>query len=79
MIQVTLSSLLLLGMAVGVALLGGFWVVAVWLERRTENRARQDLVSCRICGHVYENTDKRNVTACPRCGSLNEPTKPKPI
>lgn len=79
MIQVTLSSLLLLGMAVGVALLGVFWVVAVWLERRAESRARQDLVSCRICGHVYENPERRDVTACPRCGSLNEPTKPKPI
>ena len=79
MIQVTLSSLLLLGMAVGVALLGGLWMVAVWLERRAESQARQDLVACRICGHVYENTDRRNVTACPRCGSLNEPTKPKPI
>ena len=79
MIRVTLTTLVLLGMAVGVALLGGFWLVAVWIERRAENRARRDLVSCRICGHVYENTARRPLTACPQCGSLNEPTKPKPI
>jgi hypothetical protein len=79
MIQVTLTTLVLLGMAVGVALLGVIWLCAVWRERRGENRTRQDLVCCRICGHVYENADRRPVSACPQCGSLNEPTKPKPI
>ncbi len=79
MIHVTLTTLLLLGMAVGVALLGGFWLAAVWMERREENRTREDLVACRICGHIYENTGKKPMTACPQCGSLNEATKPKPI
>lgn len=79
MIHVTLTTLLLLGMAVGVALLGGFWLVAVWIERRSENRAREDLVSCRICGNIYEDAEKKVVSACPQCGSLNEATKPKPI
>lgn len=79
MIQVTLTTLVLLGMAVGVVLLGCIWLSAVWHERRDENKTRQDLVGCRICGHVYENAEKRRVSACPQCGSLNEPTKPKPI
>lgn len=79
MIQVTLTTLVLLGMAAGVALLGGIWLTAVWRERREENRTRQDLVCCRICGHVYENSEKRPVSACPQCGSLNEPTRPDPI
>jgi hypothetical protein len=79
MIQVSLTNLVLLGMAVGVVMLGCIWVVAVWRDRRYENRIRQDLVCCRICGHVYENAERRPVSACPQCGSLNEPTKPKPI
>jgi hypothetical protein len=79
MIQVTLTTLVLLGMAIGVVLLGGIWLAAVWRERREENRTRQDLVCCRICGHVYEHTEKRPVSACPQCGSLNEPTRPDPI
>ena len=79
MIQVTLTTLVLLGMAIGVALLGGIWLSAVWRERREENRTRQDLVCCRICGHVYENAEKRPVSACTQCGSLNEPTRPSPI
>jgi hypothetical protein len=79
MIQVTLTTLVLLGMAAGVVLLGCIWLYAVWRERRSENRTRQDLVCCRICGHVYENVERRPVSACSQCGSLNEPTRPKPI
>lgn len=79
MIPVSLTTLLLAGMCVGVALLGVFWIAAVWKERRTENRARADLVHCRICGFIYENGENKTVSACPQCGSLNEPTKPKPI
>lgn len=79
MIPVTLTTLLLTGMCVGVALLGVFWIIAVLGERRVENRARADLVHCRICGHIYENGENKTVSACPQCGSLNEPTKPKPI
>ncbi len=79
MIQVSLTTLLLLGMVVGLLLLGGFWLYAVLKQRRIEGRARQDLVSCRICGNIYENTVRSPMTACPQCGSLNESTKPKPI
>lgn len=79
MIHVSLTSLLLLGMIVGVALLVGIWFVAVWRQRHFERRAREDLVACRICGNIYENAQKQNLTACPKCGSLNEALKPKPI
>ncbi len=79
MIKVSLTTLVLLGMALGVFLLGCIWFVAVWRQRREEDRTRRDLVCCRICGHVYENAEHRPVSACPQCGSLNEPTRPKPI
>ncbi len=79
MIQVSLFTLLFIGMSVGVAMLGVFWAIAVWAERRTEMSARADLVHCRICGHIYENGANKVVSACSQCGSLNEPTKPKPI
>lgn len=78
MIPVSLSTLVMLGMALGVALLGVLWLVAVWQERRGEKRTRADLVSCRICGGIYENADKK-ISACPSCGSLNESSRPRPI
>jgi len=79
MIHVSLTTLLLLGMVVGIALLGVIWLMAVFSERRHEGRIREDLVHCRICGHIYENAKRKHVTACPRCGSQNEATRPKPI
>jgi Zn finger protein HypA/HybF involved in hydrogenase expression len=79
MIQVSLSALLLIGMSVGIALLGIVWVAAVLRQRNFEKRVREDLVSCRICGNIYDNQQKQNLTACPKCGSLNEALKPKPI
>ncbi|HSJ03785.1 MAG: hypothetical protein ACAI34_25590 [Verrucomicrobium sp.] len=79
MIHVSLTTLLLLGMAAGITLLGVFWLIAVCVERRQESRLREDLVLCRICGHIYENGEKKPVTACPKCGSLNEARRPSPI
>ncbi|MCE9519206.1 MAG: hypothetical protein K8R87_06620 [Verrucomicrobia bacterium] len=78
MIPVSLSTLVMLGMALGVVLLGVLWLIAVWRERHGEKRTRADLVSCRICGSIYENTDKK-ISACPSCGSLNETSRPRPI
>lgn len=79
MIEVSLSTLLLSGMVVGVGLLVIVWLSSVWSQHQLKKREREDLVSCRICGNIYENTQKQSLTACPRCGSLNESLKPKPI
>lgn len=68
----------MLGMALGVAVLGLLWLIAVWRERRGERRMRADLVHCRICGNIYENKEQK-ISACPSCGSLNESSKPRPI
>ncbi|MEY4484900.1 MAG: hypothetical protein RL693_2352, partial [Verrucomicrobiota bacterium] len=63
MIQVSLTTLLLIGMSVGVALLGVVWAIAVWRERYSESKARADLVHCRICGFIYENGENKTVSA----------------
>ena len=78
MIPVALSTLVMLGMALGIVLLGLLWLIAVWRERRGEKLLHTDLVSCRICGNIYEKTDKK-ISACPSCGSLNESSRPRPI
>ena len=72
MIPVSLTTLLIIGLAVGVLLLGLLWVLAVLFQRRHEKRVQQHVVQCRICGIVYDNIEKKPVSACPSCGSLNE-------
>lgn len=79
MIPVSLSTLVMLGMVAGIALLGVLWLIAVWRERRHERRARAELVQCRVCGNIYENSERKNITACAACGSLNEASRPRPI
>lgn len=79
MIPVSLTTLLIIGLAVGVLLLGMLWLVAVLSQRRNEKRAHIHFVQCRICGNIYDNLDKKPVSACPSCGSLNETTGNRPI
>ena len=79
MIAVSLTQLILLGMFCSVGLLAVTWLVSVVYQRRNDIRARRDLVHCRICGRVFQNAEKKEIAACPNCGSLNEATRPKPI
>jgi predicted RNA-binding Zn-ribbon protein involved in translation (DUF1610 family) len=79
MIQVSLTELILLGMAVCIGLLTLFWLMAVVWERRNERRVRSDLIHCRICGTIFENAERLKVMHCPLCGSQNEAVRPSPI
>lgn len=79
MIPVSLATLLIIGLALGVLFLGLLWLLAVVSQRRHEKREQQHLVQCRICGHIYDNPEKKNMSACPSCGSLNEATRTRAI
>lgn len=79
MIPVSLTTLIMLSMVIGVGLLSLSWVVAIIIERRNNRRARRDLIQCRICGAIFENPERKDIAACPGCGSFNEATQPSPI
>ena len=72
MIKVSLGDLILVGMALGVALVCVLWVLAVLGERRANRRIRNNVVFCRICGSAYPTANGGDVTVCPVCGSPNE-------
>ena len=48
MIPVSLTTLIMLSMVIGVGLLSLSWVVAIVIERRNSRRARRDLIQCRM-------------------------------
>jgi len=79
MIEVSLTTLIYLGLSVGIGMLAIIWLISVIRQRRHEFRTRQDLVHCRICGLIFPHTTQQDLAACPSCGSLNEATRPKPI
>ena len=72
MIKVSLSDLILIGMALGVVLVCGLWVIAVLGERRTSKRVRDNVVFCRICGSAYQPTSGGDTSVCPVCNTPNE-------
>lgn len=43
------------------------------LRRRARKRGlRQEIVRCRICGHLYKDKTRERFPGCPECGSINE-------
>lgn len=42
------------------------------MQARTERRAREDVVICRLCLHAFEEKSHVNLVNCPECGAANE-------
>ncbi|MBX7207355.1 MAG: hypothetical protein K1X78_03495 [Verrucomicrobiaceae bacterium] len=72
MIKVTLSDLILIGMAIGVVFVCMQWVLAVLAERRASRRISDNVVFCRICGSAYQVEKHADITICPVCRTPNE-------
>ena len=77
MIELTLEELAL--WLLGVPLLGiGLAVFLAYLNRRSRIRLRKrEIVTCRVCGHVYKDKTKERHSLCPECGRANERGLPR--
>lgn len=79
MIRVTLSQLIFIGMVIGVAMVCFLWLVAVVADRRRDRKTRANIISCRICGCMYANSEGSEVSVCPSCQTPNEKNPAAPI
>ena len=72
MIELTLEELSL--WLLGVPLLGiGIAVFLANLNRRAKVRLRKrEIITCRVCGHVYKDSTKERAPQCPECGRAND-------
>jgi hypothetical protein len=75
MINVSLSELILLSMALGLTIVVIGWVVSSVRVRRREVQRRKGVVLCRICGVRYEGGNE-DMTICPACETPNESRPP---
>ena len=77
MIPISLSSLIILFMAMGVTTVCVLWFHSFWRDRKREVYRRRIAVQCRICGTAYACGPKRKaaVTVCPVCQTPNERNK----
>ena len=72
MIDLTMEEFLL--WVIGVPMIG---IAVVTLLRGMGMRARrrslrQEIIRCRICGHLYKDKTRDKFCPCPECESLNE-------
>ena len=72
MIDMTMEDFLL--WAIGVPLVGIAFVTMIGgMRKRARKRSlRQEIVLCRICGHVYQDKTREKFPECPECESVNE-------
>ncbi len=75
MINVSLSELILLSMALGLAIVAIGWLVSSVRVRRREVQRRKGVILCRICGVRYEGGNE-DMTICPACETPNESRPP---
>ena len=70
-IDVSLSGMVLLCLALGLVLVCLWWIVGVTGVRRQETRKHKGVIMCRICGVHYES-EEEEITTCPACATPNE-------
>lgn len=57
------------------------WIFFVWISyeiarRQSAKRSLRHRLRCPVCSMEYEEDSRSPLATCPRCGSLNERTKP---
>lgn len=72
MIELTLEDFIL--WAIGVPLVGiAVYTVFVGLSRRSHIRAaKNQVITCRVCGHIYQDRSREKSPPCPQCGRAND-------
>ncbi len=75
MINVTLSHLILLCMAIGLAMVLAGSVSTLLRRKRREVQRRKGVILCRICGVRYEGGNE-DISICPACQTPNESRPP---
>lgn len=75
MINVTLSQMVMLCLALGLVLVAVSWTSGVIRVRCAERRRQRGVITCRICGVRYE-TEEGISSVCPACATPNENEPP---
>lgn len=72
MIDLTMEEFILWAISVPIVMVGMYALVS-GLKRRTALKvAQRNIVTCRVCGYLYQDRSRERDPACPECGRLNE-------
>lgn len=72
MIDLTMEEFILWMVCVPMVMIGAYSFLASMKRRAIIRSARRQIVSCRVCGHLYIDRSREQDPLCPECGRANE-------
>ncbi len=75
-IPVSLSYLVLIYLCIMLGPIFLAWVFYEWRKQRRDRAAFRHVLRCTLCGFEFEDKTSALLPRCPRCGSLNERSRP---
>jgi rubrerythrin len=74
MIEVNLSTMLLIYLSVILSSFIAFWVYSEYKQKDKSVKIESERYfwSCSICGYTYVDSKHKEISICPRCGSYNK-------
>jgi len=72
MIELTLGEFAVAVVGISLAWVVGSMLFARHSEAKALRKALKHRVSCRLCGHVFEDRNRDGFPKCPECGAANE-------
>lgn len=77
MIDLSLEEFILWIISVPIVMVGFLVFVSAWRRRLAVKSARRCIVTCHVCGFIYQDRSRDRAPICPECDRANErgPTK----
>lgn len=72
MIDVTMEEFILWLVCVPITMVGVFSILSRLKRRSAVSAAQRHIVTCRVCGHLYQDRSRERDPVCPECGRANE-------
>lgn len=76
MIRVSLSLLVLIFLGLMLGPIFGLWLFHEFQRQRREAAAFRYVLRCQLCSFLFEDRSSEPLPRCPRCGALNERSRP---
>ncbi len=72
MIDLTMEEFILWLVCVPIMMVGVFSFLSGLIRRSVVRAAQRHIVTCRVCGHLYQDRSRERDPECPECGRTNE-------
>ena len=72
MIELSLAEFAVGVIAIALAWVLGSTLLSRWSEAKMLRHSLKSRLTCRLCGHVFEDRSREEFPKCPECGAANE-------